>query len=367
MAERVVLHVGAMKSGTSALQSLLFTNAAELRKQGVLVPGNGFRDQVRAVQDVLGTDAVTYIDNVEGAWDALLRRIEPWSGTAVVSMELLAGCRPHKAAHVVEMLGDTQVEVVLTVRDLNRNIPAMWQETLQNGKHWTWPQYLRGVRRGRPDATDEERAAVRPGPVAKAGRSFWRQQDVSRIARTWTDVVGVDRLTLVTVPHPGAPRSLLVERFAEAVGFDLTGLVEAPSRNPSLGAASAQALRRLNAALAEEGLSFPHGRSVRKHVLAKQLLASHRGEEPAIGLPVADWVHDTSKSMVRSVQELGVRLVGDWGDLEPVEVPGIDPTTVNAEEEGEATFVGLLGVLKLLMRQLEGHTATDEPPSAHGA
>jgi hypothetical protein len=358
MAERVVLHVGAMKSGTSALQALLFANADPLRAQGFLVPGGSFRGQVRAVQDVLGTDAASYVEDVEGAWDSLVRQIGEWPGTAVVSMELLAGCKPHKAAHVVEQLAGTQVEVVLTVRDLNRNLPAMWQETLQNGKHWTWPQFLRGVRRARPDADDTE--PVRPGLAAKAGRSFWRQQDVGRIVRTWTDVVGVDHLTLATVPHPGAPRSLLVQRFAEAVGFDLTGLREAPSRNPSLGAASAQLLRRLNATLAEDELTFPYGRMLRKHVLAKQLLASHRGDEPAIGLPVEDWVRDTSASVVRSVQDLGVRLVGDWADLEPVEVPGIDPTTVTAEDEGEASFVGLVGVLKVLMRKHEGPAVPDD-------
>jgi hypothetical protein len=367
MAERVVLHVGAMKSGTSALQSLLFNNAVELRDQGVLVPGDGFRDQVRAVQDVLGTEAVTYVEEVAGSWDALLQRIQAWSGTAVVSMELLAGCRPRKAAHVVERLDGTPVEIVLTVRDLNRNIPAMWQETLQNGKHWTWPQYLRGVRRARPDAAADERDQVRPGLSAKAGRSFWRQQDVGRIVRTWSDVVGVDRLTVVTVPHPGASRSLLVQRFADAVGFDLTGLREAPSRNPSLGASSAQLLRRLNATLTEEGMAFPYGRLLRKHMLAKQLLASHRAEEPAIGLAVEDWVRDTSASVVRNVKERGVRLVGDWADLEPVEVPGIDPTTVTAEDEGEASFVGLVGVLKALMREHEGRPVPDDPLVAPGA
>ncbi len=367
MAERVVLHVGAMKSGTSALQSLLFNNAVHLRDQGVLVPGDGFRDQVRAVQDVLGTEASTYVEEVAGSWDALLQRIQAWSGTAVISMELLAGCRPHKAAHVVETLGGTPVEIVLTVRDLNRNIPAMWQETLQNGKHWTWPQYLRGVRRARPDAAADERDQIRSGLVAKAGRTFWRQQDVGRIVRTWTDVVGVDRLTVVTVPHPGAPRSLLVQRFADAVGFDLAGLQEAPSRNPSLGAASAQLLRRLNATLTEEELSFPYGRTLRKHVLAKQLLASHRGDEPAIGLPVEDWVRATSASVVRTVQELGVRCVGDWADLEPVEVPGIDPTTVTAEDEREASFVGLMGVLKVLMREHEEPAAADDTLVAPGA
>jgi hypothetical protein len=321
------------------------------------VPGNGFRDQVRAVQDVLGNEAA-YEGDVTGAWDALMRPVREWPGTAVISMEFLGGCQPFKAKHVVEQLGDARVEVVLTVRDLNRNIPAMWQETLQNGRHWTWQQWLRGVRRARPDAGEDEEP-IRPGLAAKAGRLFWRQQDVGRIGTTWADAVGADRFTVVTLPHPGAPRELLRQRFGQAVGFDADVLAAAPSSNPSLGAASAQLLRRLNAVLAEHDLAIPHGGLLRKHVIAKRLLASHRSEEPAIGLPVPDWVPGTAASMVAELQKLGVGLIGDWAELEPVEVPGIDPMTVTAEDEREATFVGLAGLLEHLIREQEGLPARD--------
>ena len=52
MAERVVLHVGAMRSGTSYVQRLLATNK-ELSERGVLLPGNAWRAWVRAVAGVL--------------------------------------------------------------------------------------------------------------------------------------------------------------------------------------------------------------------------------------------------------------------------------------------------------------------------
>jgi hypothetical protein len=53
MARRVVLHVGAMKSGTSYLQRLLMENRELLGERGVLLPGQSWRDQVRGVVDVL--------------------------------------------------------------------------------------------------------------------------------------------------------------------------------------------------------------------------------------------------------------------------------------------------------------------------
>jgi len=57
VAERVVLHVGAMRSGTSYVQRLLATNK-ELSERGVLLPGNAWRAWVRAVAGVLGRQRV---------------------------------------------------------------------------------------------------------------------------------------------------------------------------------------------------------------------------------------------------------------------------------------------------------------------
>ena len=54
MAERVVLHIGAMKSGTTYIQDRLNANAEALARHGILVP----RRQVLAVLDALGAGQV---------------------------------------------------------------------------------------------------------------------------------------------------------------------------------------------------------------------------------------------------------------------------------------------------------------------
>ena len=53
MGKRIVLHVGAMKSGTSYLQTLLMDNKARLAEHGVVVPGARWGDQVAGVSHVL--------------------------------------------------------------------------------------------------------------------------------------------------------------------------------------------------------------------------------------------------------------------------------------------------------------------------
>jgi hypothetical protein len=345
MAERVVLHVGAMKSGTSYIQSLLFANQATLADQGVLVPGSGWRDQVNAVTDVLGRVKNEQVD-VTGSWGRLLDEISAWAGTAVVSMEFLGPIPPARIATVVDSLRPARVSVILSARDLNRSIAAMWQETVQNGHSWTWASYLDGVERGRP------RAGRTPDDVTEAGRRFWRQQNTVRLSRHWLQAE-VDDFTFLTVAPPGSPSGLLAQRFGLVVGFDATTLEPGPRANTSVDAAAAEVLRRTNALLAKEGLPFPHGSALRKRHLAKTVLAGRsRRPDLTIGLPLSDWVVEHARAMVTALQELGVDLVGDWADLDPAPVPGIDPRTVAAHEVVQAAEDGLRGIEPVLRRRL---------------
>lgn len=177
------------------------------------------------------------------------------------------------------------------------------------------------------------------------------------MARTWGEAVGPENVTLLTVPHPGGPRELLWERFASILRTDPDGFAPAPTQNESLGAASAQVMRRVNAVLEAEGLPFPTGTPFRKGLLSKQVLASRKASEPSIGLPVAPWVVEHSQEMVEGLQRLGVRLVGEWDELAPVEVPGIDPGTVSGPEVTEAALAGLAGVLAEVIRADEEERA----------
>lgn len=205
MASPTVLHVGAMKSGTSSVQDRLCAAHATLARYDVLVPAS-HSDIVLPVLDLLEVRRQGAIPH-EGRWPQLVEKVRAHPGRAVLSQEFLGPARPEKVRRVVEDLGD--VEVVITARDLGRNLPAMWQETLQNGRTWDWAGYVADARTpGDP---------VVPGG---AGRRFWRQQDIARIAARWAEAVGPQRVTMVTVPPPGADPDLLWNRFCEAAGID---------------------------------------------------------------------------------------------------------------------------------------------------
>ena len=271
-------------------------------------------------------------------WSRLVEQVNAFDGTAVISMEYLGPVRPAVAEHAAASFEGARVEVVVTGRDLNRSLAAMWQETVQNGRTWTWPDYLAGARDQRPTAGGK---TDRTSP----GGTFWRQQDLVRMARKWAAVVGADATTLVTLPPPGADRELLVERFARAAGLDLQGLPPPPRDNASLGLASTLALRRLNELLAEQGIGGAEASGRRKHELAKSILAGRRDQEPSLGLRVEPWVRAEAHAQVSGLRDLGVALVGAWTDLDPVDVPGIAPDGVPAEQVAEAALAGLAGLL----------------------
>lgn len=327
MAKRVVLHVGLMKSGTSFIQQVLRTNDELLRDRGILFP-TPWRVQVRGVRDIIdhGSRGQEPLAD-DGPWRKLMRQIGDWPGTVVCSMEFLGPRGPRKVRDILADLPTDDVQVVVSVRDLARTIPAMWQENVQNWGHLSWEDYLAGVR-------EEDRD--RPG----SGRSFWSRQDASGITGTWLAEAGREHVTVLTVPTRSAPSSLLWERFASTLGVDPEGFdLDVPS-NPSLGLPSLLVLHDLNARLREASTEITpkdYERSV-KRLLAKKTLAARR--EPRLGYD-ADWVAARGDLEIERLRELGVRVVGDLEELRCAPVEGISPDDVAAEDRLAAALEAL--------------------------
>lgn len=331
MSRRIVLHVGLMKSGTSFLQSVMKSNAGELRRRGVLFPGGGsWRPQVRAVRDVAergGGGQPPRSPN--GPWARMMREVDEFTGTSVISMEFLGPRPPKKIQEIVTSLPPAEVEVVVTVRDLARTVPAMWQESVQNWSHVTWPDYLAGVRA-------EDMSSQNPG------RAFWTRQGAARIVRNWTAAVGREHLTVVTVPPPGAAPSLLWERFASVVPVDPSGIDLEVRANPSLGLASVLVMRAMNERLRAQDEPITPGEYQRtvKQLLAKRGLSVRSREEPRLGMD-EDWVVERGAQEVEALRALDPRVVGDLAELACRPVPGTSPEQVSTEEQLAAALDAL--------------------------
>lgn len=333
MAHTVVLHIGAMKSGTSYLQRNLGANREVLADQGFLFPGKGWRQQVLGVLDVLGqTRDGDVVPGSPGAWQRLVDEIAAFPGTAIISMEFLGPTPVADIERVVATLAPADVHVVMTARDLGRNIPAMWQEGLKNGTSWGWTEYLRDIEQ----ADDED-----PGHAKK----FWRHMNFPFIARKWVRVVGRDHFTLITVPHPGADPRLLWERFCSVVGLDPEPFDTSGKSNASLGAPSALVLRALNESLPDK---FPLARyqKVVKHSLAKKGMTARAEVEQTIGFQ-DEWVNQRSAQHIAKLTKLGIRVVGDLDELQPVPQKGVDPAEVPVEDQLEAAIAALTYLVRM--------------------
>ncbi len=177
-------------------------------------------------------------------------------------------------------------------------------------------------------------------PGDKAGAWFWRNQRISGICERWSEAVGRDHFTLVTVPPKGAPPTLLWDRFAGVAGIP-EGVCDLDVRsNPGIDAASAMVLRALNERLEAEGFNRPDYERVVKGVLAKQGMVRRGRESVPLGLDER-WVRRRSKHELDRLRELDLRVVGDIDELESLPVPGVHTRKVTAEQQLEAALDGL--------------------------
>src|SRR5690349_8674678 len=123
----VFLHVGAPKSGTTYLQTILHTNRRALARNGLLYPGDAIRSHFWASQDLRGIRFRGHAEpQVDGAWDRLVDEVRRARGNAVIDHELLAGAAPAQIARALGDLSFADVHIIWTDRDLARQLPAAW-------------------------------------------------------------------------------------------------------------------------------------------------------------------------------------------------------------------------------------------------
>jgi hypothetical protein len=116
---------------------------------------------------------------------------------------------------------------------------------------------------------------------------------------------------------PGAPRDLLLHRFAEAVRIDPACLEVAdgdPASNVSVGMAEAEVLRQLNLGLGGRLNERQYTRLVNHAV--KPALQRRRASAPIV-LPDDDraWVGERCDAMVRELDGAGYHVLGSLDDL----------------------------------------------------
>lgn len=338
MVNKVYLHVGLPKSGTSYLQAVFAENKDRLRERsGILYPGATWGDQVLATRDLLNANPHgTRESAVAGAWQRLVDEMHAFDGDSLVSMEWLSSAEPVHVRRLVETLAPSQVEVVVTVRDLGRTIPAAWQEFMQNWEQWTWDEFLGAVTSDTPRATP-------------AGNMFWSQQDLGRLLVIWTEVLPPEQIHVVPVGQAGATAADLWLRFASVMSVDGTAFdTSGRGSNESLGLESAELMLRLNRVSRTGGLDWPVYNEMFKNALAKRGLSKRKHRERRLYLPAGlePWVQARTAEHLRAIETSGVSVVGDLDDLNPRFTAAHDDSPVDADALLDAALEGLVALAK---------------------
>ena len=322
---RAFVHVGLPKTGTSYLQSLVWTNLDVLREQGVVVaPDPGPRGNAETSAQLMlalrnrlvaGEDAATsaevldrFAAEVRAAGDA----------DVLVSQEQLAGCTRPQVRALFGLLEGHEVHVVVTARSLSRQVASAWQERVKTRSTTSFAEFV---------AAAQERGA--------AARGFWRNQDLPAVLERWGEGVAPERVHVVTVPAGDGSDGSLEERFFGVLGVDPGRLHPGWARsNSSLGTVQAELLRRVNVALGDR---LPKPRlgyaRVAKWYLTQNFLAPQRGAAPMLPESAEDWCRRLSEDWVSRIRAAGYDVVGDLDDLLPAGshfTPGL-PEVADAE------------------------------------
>jgi len=306
MSRRVYVHIGAPKTGTTYLQDRLGRNAKNLAAHGVHIPTrapltSSSTFHFRAALDLLGQDWGGPPGHAQGAWDALARRVRRAGGTSIFSHEILAPAASDPIARLKQDLGGAEIHVVYSARDLARQAPAGWQESVKQGRRWRFGRYLTRVRGGRS--------------------WFARAFDLPTVLSSWGNGMAPEHVHVVTVPHASAVEAdpdLLWHRFCRAFSVDPAWAPEDSERvNTSLGSAETQVLRALNERIGRRTRNNPGYDALILGMLADETLGGSRSRPILLPPKFHDWARERGEEWVEWLEQSGVDVIGDPAELVP--------------------------------------------------
>lgn len=322
MTRRVYLHVGAPKTGTTYLQVRLTLNAKSLAEHGIHFPSSALTSpglfHFRAALDLLDQDWGGPSGHADGGWEALVRRVRRKTGTVVISHEILAPAEPDAIARAKRDFADSEIHIVYTARDLARQIPAAWQESIKQGRKWSYGAFLERIEHGKP--------------------WFYRALDLPAVLARWGAGLPPERIHVVTVPPRGAGEDVLWGRFCHVVGIDPAWAPRHTDRlNQSLGVAETQVIRKLNRRMQRATRREAYFDELIREMLAQNVLVQGRSAPVLLPAERLPWAEAQAESWIEWIKGSGVHVVGDVDDLRPHPIPAeeryVDPDRVSTKRQ----------------------------------
>ncbi|MDF0528427.1 sulfotransferase family protein [Tsukamurella sp. 8F] len=346
----VYLHVGLPKTGTTHLQDRMWVNRDSALAAGLFYPGDLISSHFHAAVLLQPERYLDWVDPVHsGVWDAMVTQMRAWDGPSLISHELYASATHEQAARVRRDLAFAELHIVVTARDLGRQIPSTWQENVKNQHTTSFDEFLAAVDVPRPDFRDP----------------FWEFQDLPRILDTWADGVPAEQVHVVTVPGPDGPRGELWARYLSVFGLAPADLpAEIPSTNAGLSMGQVELLRRLNIRLQPDDVQWSrYERAVKEFLVGRVLFAGDPRGGPVLPKTALPWATACAEKHIQFIAERGFDVVGDLDDLLPREPRTPSPVPDDAALL-EITLDALAGVMLSMPLPEPPRTAFDRAKPA---
>lgn len=319
-----LLHIGPMKTGTTALQNAARNQRAALLANGVRYPGKELNHRVAlgalfgwSVQfwnrsgpitsDLLEAD--TRGVPAPSQWDKFQQEITAETTRRIlISHEYFSQADDQSARLIVDELGPEPVHVAITLRPPAAIVPSLWAQGLRDdGEIETLEAWLDRVYGKNPDPPMPER--------------FQRAYDHGELVRRWARIVGPENVTVI-VADPGHG-DLITDTFEGLLGLPSGTLSGSNLRqdhtNRALTAVEAELFRRLNVVLRAEGVNWRTYYKLVRHGANRRLIGERTppDDEPPVRLP--DWAAEIArKDGQRFAEAIGssrARVVGDLDHL----------------------------------------------------
>jgi hypothetical protein len=302
VAERIVLHAGFHKSGTTALQHAFDGNKRALKKHGVIYPLNAGRAHHRAAWGL--TERIWGWKNNGGklipikAWNALVQQVKKNPGTVLISSEFFTEAQDHHIARAKRDLGNTPITIVFTVRPFAKILASSYQQFVKYGVKIRFEPWLEEM------FSKKSESKVTP--------TFWNRVQVDEVVERWAKHFGIENV-IVLLADEGKPE-FIFEEFA--------GILDVPSDvlpvpeiggNRSMTLEETELLHLINQIYDRSGGWEQYRALIRDGYV--RFLADHTQADPkAERLPTPSWAVDQAREINRAhfkrLDELGIEVRG---------------------------------------------------------
>jgi hypothetical protein len=201
--KKVVIHAGFHKTGTTALQHSLQASTELLKTAGYRYPivdqGTSQSGSVLALADrgwgwqARGSKVIP-----KKVWKKLVKKTLAGADNVVLSSEFFSELDEIQVRQVKAAFDGLNVQVVFTMRALDKLFPSTYQQSLKSGSSYSYEAWL-------------ERTVNDYFGEQKTG--FWKRNRHAHVISRWMQIFGAENVTLITADESNP--SLLFDRFSE--------------------------------------------------------------------------------------------------------------------------------------------------------